>query len=323
MINRTNVTRSWHRLYGNLQTCVNLVGYYPSTFDWTIKNLKGNNPYKGVRLIVESTGRYPSVLAGCVPFPVVGESAMKVLKEDFCITNFVRIRCGKITDGRYVHRHHYSIPVFRADSCYNAPQEVPTESHWAIINGLFSIDSFFVEKYSNNLFDDVIFSKVGEEENGDGIYAKNFDEFFVEHSNANMAEIEEKVFQYIKNATQKFYREKGEKISAILLDVDPPYGYVILTVKTSPVRGSYKGIDIDNFEYENYSCIEGSELYGTAKYLKEKYLVKVLTSVLNRLVVCERIKNLASGSGLHLAYAIHDKPIRWIAKVSGKYQSKD
>lgn len=307
--------RRWYCMRENTPNYIKLVGYYPSNFMWSVEKLKGKNPYREVRLVIEGIGRYPEILAGCVPFPVVGNLAKRILISDFSISNFGRVSCGNISGGRFVHCTYYSIPIFSSDFCSSNFSRVPQGNHWSIIGDLFCVDDVFIGKYSKNIFFNVVFSELTSTKSQNELIIKNFDQYFIERANADKTAIESKIYEYMFDCLQRFYRERSERISAILLDADPVNGYVGLTVKTSPVGKSYKGLDIDDFEYELYSCIEGPELYGSAKYLREKDLVAVLTKVLNRLAESEKVKCIASDSGLHLSYAVHDKPIKWIAKV--------
>jgi len=333
------MTTEWLVPAYNKGNCVKLIGCYPHNFDWTPSTL-GSRLFlmRTMKIIFGRGSRFPSLLIGPFPLPLIDYPFLDVFEPDFFSKphrrvkmfnqwigrldfTWVRVQIGSIENDRFKFAAFYVIPVPSPSLCFDTISSIPRDKDVVVVRGNFAIRDRFFKTKERELTRDVEFQILRES----GVIAssrlKNFDHYFSERPSVPNRKVERHILSFLHKNLSLFTKNEKSKITAILLDVDPESGYVILSIKTGAIASTSR-LDIDDFEYSEFACLEAKELFGNAKYHEGKEIVLVLNKILMDFSKEERIKRFASSSGLHLSYAVHDKPIKWIAKVSGSLKIK-
>ncbi|MCX7805334.1 MAG: hypothetical protein N3A38_09120 [Planctomycetota bacterium] len=316
------VAREWYFFHRVKRSMVFVAGYYPSNFDWTIETLpKRKGELRKLIFILDGSGLLPIVQAGCMPLPMIYSDITKYLgSEKSC--EWVRVKWGDVKGNRFIPDRICKafVPVPRRT--YKSLDEVPPDENFAVAGGrfFFSGEVFDILGEAKVWLEDVHYYPASKARRYPAIAypPKNYDHLFVRRPEMPEKEAEDRIFAFCLESLRKFAAEGEGKLSAILLDTDPGYGYVIMALKTSETKDVGDLDDIGQYEYDNYAEINADRLYGDCEYLPEKKLTAALTRAIRRLAAEPAVKTLARPEGLRIGYGVHDKPVRLIASVECK-----
>lgn len=304
----------WNIPLKNHERNVIVDGYYPSDFNWDIEKINVKQ-IKKVKLIIKSQmsrgGGLPSIDYGTIPYPIFPKERLEWLKKYIPEENLHLLSLGHIYNGRYKEGHKYLIFIPDTKYRYSSSTEVPKDLKMVFINNYFCIHKSIIDDSYN--YNGVIFEAFKDKRVYPFREPVNYDQFFIKRNPIVESVLENKLYDFIIEALNVFKNDKKEKISCVLLDTDPVYGYLIIGIKTSKFIN--KNIEVDEFEYPQYLHYESDKIYTNSDMLSETKYRKAILNVIERLSNDSLIEELKSDFGLRIAYAFHDEDIEIIKSI--------
>ena len=306
---------------GGLGSSLIIHGWYPAAFDWDITTLHTRQAQLRKLKIVFNlrpgniAGTQPDILFDQLPIPIFSNDSNVIDIFTHYWDGFATIPVvtGCIQRGRFVKGGRSFIIVPLPEVIYPSPEEVPVERQLAVIDRRFCVTSALVQHHAFS-FSDVQFTPFGDSAVLPSPTTPDFSVAFVKRVNMPEAEVEERIVRFVLASLQRYQRQYAEKLTGLLLDCDPHYGYIIVALKQTPFTAT-ADTDIGEFEFDRFAVLDAAELYGNAGYLSAPRLRAMLIRVIERLAQQACIQALAAPAALHMGYAFHDESMRWLADI--------
>jgi hypothetical protein len=297
-------------------------GWYPASFSWDIASLhERQSQLKKLKIVFEirpgqKGGEHSEVLFGQLPLPLFSDSDYVTKEFSPYFVQFAPVPVRTVvldSDGRCQPWGKDVVPVPSPQAFYSKPQDVPPAIHMAIIGGRFCMSATIVAKH-NYYFRKMALAPLNHNPPLPIPKTPDFTSLFAKKAKSSEFDVEKAIYQFVMAALQNYTKQHSDKLTALLLDCDPKYSYVIVALKQSPVR-DLENIDIQDFELEQFAILESSQLYGSKEFLPRRKLGEVLERVISSISNSPLVASITGTPALHIGYAYHDESLRWITAV--------
>lgn len=296
-------------------------GWYPSSTIFALDHI-AISQVKKTRIVFgirpgQLSGHHPEVLYDNIPLPVFSNDSYVIetfspywkFFEPIVVKTFFANRNGRCEPhGKSV------ILIPNKANFFESPADVPDECEMAIIKGRFCISRELIKKH-NFYFREIQFVNYDDNISFPPPITEDMSNLFIKRQTSNESDILRILLRLLLDAIRNFNCTNNKIVSAILLDCDPKYGYVIVAIKTSPILNA-NALDINDFEFPQYAVFDANAIYGQKEYLSRKRFELIIKQTIQKFYTERSVfENIPGNDNILLGYAFHDEDIRWIKEL--------